>query len=74
MPKKPGRVRKILRKPPIRKIGRKLRGLIKECENCGAKRQEIFKMYSFKGGKEKVHFYCRKCYAKLISGRKLEEF
>lgn len=74
MQKKPGKVRKILRKPPIRKIGRKIRGLIKECENCGAKRQEIFKMYTFKAGKEDVHFYCRQCYAKLISGKKLEEF
>jgi hypothetical protein len=74
MPKKRDRVRKIFRKPPIRKIGRKLRGLLKECENCGAKRQEIFKMYTFKEGKEKAHFYCRKCYSKLISGRKLEEF
>jgi hypothetical protein len=66
--------RKIFRESPIRKIGRTLRGLIRECENCGAKRQEIFKIYTFKNGEKKANFYCRKCYSKLISGKKLEEF
>lgn len=63
-----------LKRPKIKKIGRKIRGLLKECENCGAKRQELFKIYSFKNDKEVEHFYCRQCYSKIISGRKLEQF
>ena len=66
--------RRLLKRPKIRTFGRKLRGLLKECENCGTKRAELFKVYSFKGEKEEAHFYCRQCYSKFISGKKFEEF
>lgn len=66
--------RTLLKKPKFRKIGRKLRGLMKECENCGARRAELFKVYSFHGEKEEAHFYCRQCYSRFMSGKKFEEF
>jgi len=66
--------RTLLKRPKLSKIGRKIRGLLKECQNCGAKRSELFKVYSFKGEQEEARFYCRQCYSRLMSGKKLEEF
>jgi hypothetical protein len=66
--------RSLLKKPKISKIGRKLRGLVKECEGCGAKRTELFKVYAFRGDNVNTHYYCRQCYSKFMSGKKLEEF
>jgi late competence protein required for DNA uptake (superfamily II DNA/RNA helicase) len=55
-----------IRRPSIRRIGRKIRGLIHSCERCGVKREELFKMYTFTGGKEERHYYCRRCYNKMF--------
>ena len=56
-----------LRKPSISKIGRKIKGLIKACDNCGAKHKELFKMYTFsKSDQEKVKNYCRQCYVRML--------
>jgi len=55
-----------VKRPSIRKIGRKIRGLIHSCENCGVKREELFKMYTFKNGKDEKHYYCRRCYSKVF--------
>jgi len=66
--------RSLIKKPKLSRFGRKLRGLMKECQNCGVKRAELFKVYSFKGGSEIAHYYCRQCYSKLMSGKRLEEF
>jgi hypothetical protein len=66
--------RRLLKKPKFSKIGRKLRGLMKECEGCGDKRTELFKVYSFHGENENAHYYCRQCYSKFMSGKKVEEF
>jgi len=66
--------RSLIKKPKISKFGRKIRGYLKECENCGAKRSELFKIYSFKSDKEEAHYYCRQCYSKFITGKKFDEF
>jgi len=66
--------RRLLKKPKIRTLGRKLLGLLKECENCGAKRAELFKIYSFNKENEDAHFYCRQCYSRLMSGKKFQDF
>jgi len=59
----------------IRKIGRRIRGLVKKCKDCGELRQELFKLYTFKpDGEEKKDYYCRKCYKKLIAGKRIEVF
>jgi len=56
-----------LKRIKIRKIWRKIRGFIRECDNCGAKRQELFRLYTFpKPDVEQVKFYCRQCYVKMI--------
>jgi len=59
------------RKIKITKLGRKIRGLVKTCESCGKKYQELFKVYTFKDDVEYAHFYCRQCYTKLMQGRKM---
>ena len=61
----------LVKKIKIKKLGRKIRGLVKTCENCGKKRQELFKIYTFKSELETAHFYCRQCYSKLMQGRKM---
>ncbi|HLC39319.1 MAG TPA: hypothetical protein VJJ76_00360 [archaeon] len=66
--------RSMLKKPKIRKFARKLRGFLKECENCGAKRAELFKVYSFTKENEDAHFYCRQCYSRLMAGKKFQDF
>lgn len=62
----------LTKKLKIRKFGRKIRGFVKTCENCGKKRQELFKVYTFQNEKEMAHFYCRQCYSKLMTGRKMQ--
>jgi hypothetical protein len=59
----------LARRIRITKLGRKIRGLVKTCENCGKKRQELFKVYTFKNDVEAAHFYCRQCYSKLMQGK-----
>ena len=66
--------RRLIKKPIISKIGRKIRGLLKECEGCGAKRMELFKIYAFHSDNEEAHFYCRQCYSKFMTGKKVEQF
>jgi len=66
--------RNLIKKPKISNLGRKLRGLVKECENCGAKRAELFKVYSFHSDKDEAHYYCRQCYSKFMTGKKFDEF
>ena len=64
------KVRKFQSLMKIKKLGRKIRGFVKICENCGKKRQELFKIYTFKNNVEDAHFYCRQCYSKLMQGRR----
>ena len=64
--------RSMLKKPRV--FGRKLRGLLKECDNCGTKRAELFKIYSFRKENEEAHFYCRQCYSRFMTGKKFDEF
>jgi len=59
------------RKIKVRKLGRKIRGLVKTCENCGKKYQELFKVYTFKNDVENAHFYCRQCYSRLMQGKRM---
>jgi len=59
------------RKMRIGKFGRKIRGLVRTCENCDKKGQELFKVYTFKNDIEASHFYCRQCYSKLIQGKSM---
>lgn len=66
--------RNLLKKPKISKFRRQIRGLIRECENCGAKRTELFKVYSFRGDNDDAHYYCRQCYSKFMTGKKFDEF
>lgn len=59
----------------FRKVGRKFRGLVRKCENCGKRRQELFKVYSFtKSGQKKKHYFCKTCYSKMITKKEREEF
>jgi len=56
----------------IKRIGRRVRGLIRRCERCGKRGQELFKIHSYSGsGNEKIRLYCRKCYTRTL--RKPEE-
>jgi len=56
-----------LRKSSVHAIGRKLMGLIRSCENCGATKQELFKMHTFsKTGVQKTHYYCKHCYSRIL--------
>jgi hypothetical protein len=61
----------LMKKIRVKKLGRKIRGFVKTCENCGKKRQELFKIYTFKNDVERAHFYCRQCYSKLIQGKRI---
>lgn len=61
----------LMKKIRIKKLGRKIRGFVKTCENCGKKRQELFKIYTFKNNIEDAHFYCRQCYSKLMQGKQM---
>jgi hypothetical protein len=63
------KIRKLKAPPigrPIRKIGRHIRGLLKPCDKCGAKMQEVFKIHRFSGGNEETNFFCRKCYSRML--------
>ena len=56
-----------LRRPSVGVIGRRLHGLIRSCEKCGASRQELFRMHTFsKTGAGKVQYYCKHCYARML--------
>ena len=61
----------LMKKIKIKKFGRKIRGFVKTCEHCGKKRQELFKIYTFRNNTENAHFYCRQCYSKLIQGKRM---
>jgi len=62
-----------LKKAPIHAIVRRIRGLIRSCDSCGAKMQEVFKIHQFSAsGSDKTSYYCRRCYVKIL--RKPKEF
>lgn len=59
----------------LKKVGRRFRGLVRKCEKCGKRGQELFKVYSFtKSGEKKKHYYCRRCYSKMVERKEREEF
>jgi len=62
-----------LKKAPIHAIGRRIRGLIRSCDSCGAKMQEVFKIHQFSAsGSDKTSYYCRRCYVRIL--RRPKEF
>jgi ribosomal protein L37E len=55
----------------VKKLGRKVRGLVRRCERCGKRGQELFKIHTYPGPEnEKVKFYCRRCYTKTLRSPK----
>jgi len=62
----------LMKKIRIKKLGRKIRGFVRTCENCDKKKQELFKIYTFKNNTETAHFFCRQCYSKLMQGKRME--
>lgn len=57
----------------FRRIGRRFRGIIRKCDSCGKRGQELFKMYSFgKNGSTKKRYMCKKCYSKIFIRKERE--
>jgi hypothetical protein len=59
----------------IRKIGRKFRGILIPCSNCGKRGLEVYKVYvpNPKTNELKREYYCKKCYMKVFWRREIRE-